>query len=383
MAGFNALIPAAVTGAFVFGLAPVLLAALRAPLAARLAMDQDRAGGFVTALSWTLVPLLLLAGLLSDGWGGQVVVVLGSGVLAVGLAVLAGSQSAGQAGTGILLTGAGLAGLGVGSTVLMVPAFAPSQPAAATNLGTIFFTLGALLAPGLGDKLNRRWGLRRGLLAVALVALLPGLAAAFALLESIPTGSGPVGEVFASPLLWLAAAGLFCYVPLETTVANLSGRVLAESGHALGLTAVLTAGFWVSFLACRLGTGLFLSQGILLVANPEPWITLLLAVFTAILLGNVIGMVDARGAGLGLVAAGASMGPLLPTLLGKAVRLFPQAPGSACGAVLAAGTAGGLILSPLIARYARRVSARDALRVPLALALLLGVACLFLAFLER
>ena len=58
---------------------------------------------------------------------------------------------------------------------------------------------------------------------------------------------------------------------------------------------------------------------------------------------------DGGVTGLGLVAAGASMGPLLPTLLGKAVRLFPQAPGSACGAVLAAGTAGGLILSPLIA----------------------------------
>src|SRR5207247_920844 len=149
-----------------------LLASFQGPLLRQLGGRENRSLGLLTLLYFVLVPMSLVSGLVVDQWGVQENLIVGALVLALGLAVVAGSQTRLRAGTGILLMGTGGACLATGSCVLMPQAFFSNDPLAATFLGTLFLSLGALAAPLLAERLVPRYGVRQSLLGIALVPLL-------------------------------------------------------------------------------------------------------------------------------------------------------------------------------------------------------------------
>jgi fucose permease len=326
--------------------------------------------------------MLLVAGWLIDRIGVGPILICASIVLAMGFVALAVGETIGQATVALLLIGGAAAGLLVGSVVLMPPALGWTEPAAATNLGSIFFLLGAVAAPPLFTPILGRWGLRQSLLGMALLALVP------ALLIIVPAWPKPVATDhqatgFNSPVLWLAAAVLFFYLPLEHHLAGRCGPYLTELGHPLRLTAALTVGFWIAFVAMRVATGWFLALDRLAVRDFEPWYILGLAAFGAIALGNILSLSDGRGAGAGVILLGACLGPIMPTLLGMVYRLSPSDPGIACGTVVAVGWLGAGLVPPMDRLFAGAgSSARDRLQFPLALFLALGAAALVLTLIQ-
>ncbi len=383
MTAASALIPATLTGAFAFGTGPALLMGLRPVLAKRLGVEERSVGRLSAALSLLLAPLLLVAGLLGDHWGSQEVLICGALAQSVGLCALAAGRTFRRAAAAVVPLAVGGAGLGVASIVLMPRAFFPTNPAAATLLGTLFFTLGALLAPALANRLVAWTDVRRSLLVLALLSLVPGLAAAVTPWPPAPAGPAAAAYALDAPVLWVAALVLFFYVPLEVALAAWSSKYLIELGHRPGLASTLMTGFWLSFLACRAAAGLLWGDSELILADPEPWIILLLALAAAITLGNLAGAERSHNASLGLFLVGAFLGPVLPLLLGFVLRVFaPEVRGIACGAVLALGTVGGLLVPLAAGGYARRADGRDVLRIPLALALLVAGSALILALLQ-
>jgi fucose permease len=114
-----------------------------------------------------------------------------------------------------------------------------------------------------------------------------------------------------------------------------------------------------------------------------PWLIVVLALLSAVTLGNLVGATYWRHGGLGLLLVGACFGPIFPTLVGLVLQTFPDAQGVAYGTMFAVGGTSGLMLPPLIGYYARRKTVREALRIPVVLALLLAAPALVLALVLR
>jgi fucose permease len=378
MANPQALIPATLASAFVFGMVPTLLTRARLPWARHLGITEQRAQALTVAGALALVPMMLVGGVALDKWGPTGGIVVGSVLLALGLAALAVSRTVGQALAPVLLIGGGGACLGIGSCILMPMALFPGNPLAAANFGTLGFALGALLTGSLVDKMIDRWGVQKALLGLALTALLPGVILTCTPWSEPHQAPAGLGQSLGGPLLWLTTVAVLLYSPLEARLAAWSTRYLTAMGHRPNLAVVLTTGFWLSFLASRLVAG-FLTAPELLLKYPEPWIVFTLALGIAIVLGNVAGTLTPRSAGVGMILVGAGLGPIFPTLLGLVLAQLPQAPGSACGVLFAAATLGGLVLPALRGEVGQSADASKALRYQMLLALALGGVALAIA----
>jgi fucose permease len=380
MSGFETVTPVTITSAFVVGMVLALLGSIKLPLAKRLELNEVRVGGLLSALMLALIPLMLLSGILIDQLGVRGVLLVGSLVTALALFGLALSQTYAHALGAILVAGAGAACLSSGSSVLMPRAFFPDNLAASANLGNVFFGLGALVTPKLADFLIRGLGFRRALGLLAIGSLVPALLASLTLAGAfpVPVQHGDLWAVLSSPILWLTGLAFFLYAPLEGSLSTWATTYLTEVGMRENRAAWLLSGFWLAFLTARLFTAVLQHRGVL-PQGSEPWLLVILALASAVFLGNMAGANRENSAIGGLLLVGAFFGPIFPTLVGILFGHFPsQDHGTAFGAMFALGASGSLVLPPLIGGYARRTSVRKALRIPVFMALALAAVLLVL-----
>jgi fucose permease len=375
---FHSVTAVTISGAFVFGLLLVLLESLRTCLVKRLDLSPNRVDWLLSALNLTLIPMMLVSGILLDELGIKSIFWIGSLLTAVGVGALALSRTGGQALGAILLAGVGGACLSTGSTVLMSRAFFPENEPASQNLGNVFFGLGALVTPALVAGLVHRLDYRRAVGLLSLLCLVPALLAAFTEQNGFRSGgeAANLGEVLRSPLLWLAALVFLLYAPLEGSLGAWATEYLTYRGFRASTAAWFLSGFWLMFLLARLGTALLLEQGTLFASKAAPWLVVVPALAAAVFLGNMVGARTRWSGAFGLLLVGACFGPIFPTLVGILLTLFPRERGTAYGAMFAIGAAGNLVLPPLIGVYARRRTVQRALIIPLAMALLLALAAM-------
>ncbi len=188
MTGFQSVTAVTISGAFVFGMVLVLLGSMRLLLAKRFDLSEGRVDWLVSALNLSLIPMMLVSGMVIDKLGVKNVLLVGSLLTSLALWLLALSTTSLRALGSILLAGVGGACLSTGSIVLMHKAFfTDSSEAASQNLGNVFFGLGALATPTLAEFLIERLGYRRALSLLAIVCLLPALLAAA--MAAPPSGS--------------------------------------------------------------------------------------------------------------------------------------------------------------------------------------------------
>ncbi len=369
------LIAVTIASAAAFGMLLALLGSIKLALAKRLNIDEARVGGLLSAFFLALMPMMLLSGMLIDTLRVEWVVLLGSLLLALAVFGLALCRSYAHCLGAILLAGVAGPCLSAGSSVLMPRAFFPDNPAASTNLGNVFFGLGALLTPALADLLLRWLGFRRAVGLLAVVFLAPAVAMALTSREAFAIPAGPRGslvEVLSSPTLWLTALVFFLYCPLEGALGTWATTYLTGLGYREGRAALLLSGFWLTFLGGRLLTSVLQYRHIL-PPGSEPWLICLLALLAAMALGNLAGASRMGNAGSGLLLLGLLLGPIFPTLVGLLFDHFEEhSRGTAFGAMFALGATGNLLLPPLIGAYARRTTVQRSLRIPLILALLLS-----------
>jgi fucose permease len=393
MSGLHTITAATIAGAFVFGMVVALLGSIKLPLAKRFQIDETRIGGLLSVLNLALIPTMLLSGFLLDHWGVRPVMLLGSVLTALALlGFLVGKDYRGAL-LCIAVLGLGGACVSTSSIVLMPRAFfgeAPEQMTASLNMGNVFYGLGALMMPALADLLMRTVHFRTTMIILAVLALAP------AVLILLPSGDdfalranqGDLGDILAntklstSPALWLAGLLFFLYSPVEFAIATWATTYLTDLGYRESRSAWLLSGFWLTFLASRLGTAYLEHSGVL-----PPWtdagVILLASVGAAVALGNLAGSSSRGNAGLGLLLLGVALGPIMPTLLGIVFRTFPmEKHGTAYGAVFAIGSTGTLILAPIIGAYARWRNVQLSLRIPMILCLAITAVALMMGLMN-
>jgi MFS family permease len=373
-----------IAAALVFGFTLALRGLLKLTLT-RPAVADDRYGDRLTAvLDYSLIPGVLLGGLLLDDVGALFVLIAGSVMTAVGVFALGFRPGFRQAAAAAVTAGVGASFLGVGAVVLSPSAFSGADhPSASLNFGYVFIALGALIAPPLCELLVAGLGVRRGLGVVGLICLIPSLLAVLAgptALQTAPVESSrPVDLLDGHSPVWLAALVCLLYAPLEAAIVVWAANSLCHFGRDERQSAGLLTSFWLFFVGSRLLTGL-LQHTRYLPPESDRFVVVGAALLAAVVLGNLAGTARADSIRSGLLLLGFLLGPILPTFLGMVFSRLEHeqigAVGTAFGVLFVAGSLGGLVYASVRRDPGGPQAVQVALRLPLALALMLALAAL-------
>jgi fucose permease len=372
MSGSQALLALTICCAFSFGLLVVLFTSMRWHLASHLGVSHRRLDSLWAAMNFALVPLTFVAGYTIDQGDVRWVVVAGSVLVFLALLILRSVNTFRGAMTAYLLTAGGGGCISAASIVLMPLAFfGPGEATASLNMGNVFFAVGALIAPALADVLLRGTGLRRSLLLLAFGSLLPGIIAVLTPADVLPRAQDTdVVSMLTEPVVLLAAGVFFLYAPLEGCLHTWASSYLHNMGYDERRVHRLIAAFWSSFLVGRLLLA-WMQHSRWLPEHAERWYVCILALGATVMLGNLAGAVHRRSASFGLVLLGLFLGPIFPTLVGFLFSIYPSGHGTLFGTLFALGSAGSLVIAPLMSARVNRTSPQAALRIPLTLGILL------------
>jgi fucose permease len=371
-----------IASAFVLGMALSLLGSIKLDLGRRLKIGDTRTGYLLSVLHLTLIPFMVLSGLLLDRLGVSLMIAAGSVFICLALITFAWTERYGSAIAAVFLLGVGAACMSPATIVLMPQAFFEERLGASLNLGNVFFALGALITPTLVEVLLIGTGYRRALMWLCLAAVVPLAIVPFAAPSRL-VESTEVGKVFTEPDLWFAGLVFAFYGPIEYFLSTWTTTFLTYLGHQEERAAWLLSAFWLAFLAGRVIMALveiqYLSDDSW--AKAEPWIIVALAFFVCVALGNLAGAVSRQRAAWGLLLLGLLLGPIFPTLVSVLFNndRFTGERGTAYGGMFAIGSLGSFVLPPVIGMYARRSNIQHALRIPLLVGLAMLVASVILA----
>ena len=291
-----------------------LLGSVKLALAQKLRIDEAQVGGLVSLFGFTMIPVILTTGFLTDLMGRQVILIGGTILMALGLLVLAASRRYATALVSVLLLSAAWAAqINVINVlvphVLQPPAFLSGDIPAisfATNLGNVFFGLGAFLTPLTVSWAFGRLGLASGLRLLAglvvLQAVMAGLSefpAAMSAGEGGSVMSSETWSLLGDPIMWLCAMALFFHGPLEAAMGAWTTTFLGNRGVPEARAATLLSAFWLAFMASRLFTAFVLGpstarvvSGLGLETRSEAVLILVLALGCV---GITSGLVISRG----------------------------------------------------------------------------------------
>jgi fucose permease len=360
--------PMMVAALLVGGMGVALLGSIKLPLARRLQIDEAQVGGLVSLFAFVMIPVIFTAGFLTDLVGRQAVLFSGSLLFAASLGLLALARTYTLALVAVILLG-GAWSLLINVGNVLTPVAFPGSKVYATNLANVFFGLGAFLTPLAVAFLIRRASLPGALALLAALALIPGVLAVpidfSALLPAAAATSGlGMRTLLADPILWLCGLALFCYGPLEASMAAWTTTYLRDRGVQEEKASSLLSGFWLVYMLARLVTAFSLPAG------REAVFILILALASVGVLAAFVSSRSQLLAMLTVLAAGLVFGPIFPTIVAILLGHFPEAlHGRAVGLFFAIGGIGWTTIPILIGAYARRTSVQRGFSIAVAVAI--------------
>lgn len=367
---------------FTFGTIVALLGSIKLKLVPQIRGDDLQFGKIVSVLQITMVIMAILTGILRDNVGYQWVIVLGGLLSAAAIFLIGSSTSTASVAMACVLLGIGAQFVNIAGNTLLPTLF--QDPAAGSNLGNAFFGLGALLIPAVTARLLQSFRLKQALSVVALIALLPTIAAFGSTFPTLPRqfdtalAVGLLGNI----VTWLSALTLFCYIGLEVSMATWITTYASDLGADHSQAANTLSIFFVFMMISRLLSGLqHYATGVDLTPNGGP-ILFTLAMLSA---GVILWMTTAptlKHGRIGVAAAGFLFGPIFPTTIGVTFQHFdPSQWGTLFGVIFAIGLLGATWLPVWIGLIAKGKSVRVGLRLLTATSVVLAVLSILLGFL--
>lgn len=376
--------PMAIAALLVCGVGVALLGSMKLSLARRLRIDEARVGGLVSAFGFTIIPMILVSGFLTDRFGEQMVLAGGSFLMGVALFTLAQARTYPHAFVAILLMGSAWSAI-VNAINVIIPAAFGGSLTYATNLANVFFGIGAFVTPiGLSTLLKKR-EVPLILSALAAAVLVPGFLALLVDFSTLvpATAVAPlqvpesvVMSLLADPVFWLCALGFFFYSPLEAAMGAWSTTFLGERGLTEGTALRWLSAFWLFFLFSRLITAFTLPAG------QETRLVLALSLACIVVMATVVFSRSQGTAVFSVVAAGLVFGPIFPTIIALLLGHVPiEARGRAVGLFFAIAAVGWTVIPALIGAYAKRTTIQRGFLVAVASAV--GLTIIAVALLGR
>lgn len=357
-----------------------LLGATSVKLMPRLGIDKGRFGTLISMFMAVCLVASLIAGPVLDQVGYKPVAVTGFTVTSLAIMLLGMSRTFAGTAAACTLLGVGAISLNTaGNTLIPVVLFDGKNPAAASNLGNVFFGLGLLLTPLTAAWLFRRTSYEKTLFTMGMLVLLP---LPFALSATYPTSQATflyskAATLLADPVVLVAGLVLFCYFGLEASFAHwlpaFGKEVVSEARPDLEPRAAdAFAQRLLSWFAVGMMSGRFLVSQIPTITEYGAWFIAGAAVVAAgviFAMTRVRSMTQSRGLSL---LSGLVFGLCFPTTVGVTLAQFSRdVYGTVFGVIFAIGLVGCVIVPKLIGNVARRSSIQQGMRYLLPLCVLL------------
>lgn len=348
------------------GMCYAVLGALKLPLAERLNMDEAKVGGLISSFGLMVGPIIFSAGFLTDAFGRQPIIVIGSFVVAGALVLLGTTKRYSIAIIGAGLLAAGWALIINVANVLMYAAY--SNPLVAMNLGDFLFGFGAFVTPMLVAFVLKKRGL--GTLGSILAASAVFLALFGLFVKMNPEAGGSAAaevamtfkQLISDPIMWFCGLSLMFWAPLESATAAWTTTFVTklskeEDERAKRLASWTLSGFWLGFMGSRLiAAALF---HIFHIAEVEA-ARVIHIILVCLIIAAMCVLVVSRSRTLtiaGIIAAGLIAGPFFPNLMAVLLSHFPaEIHGRAVGTLFAFASVGWTVIPLAIGAVAKKTN---------------------------
>ncbi|MCP5114049.1 MAG: MFS transporter [bacterium] len=358
----------AVLGVFNFGMVVAFIGSIKLRLAERLSIDDARFGRLIAVWQVTSLVTMLLVGPLLDQFGHRPILILGFLIVALSILLFATSVNMNVIFCASFLLGVGGSCVNAGGNTLLPAAIDPDNPAAASNLGNVFFGLGAFVMPFIIAYLFERMSFRGALSVFAVVAAVAVVPAALASYPQVSSGFelSTAVDLTGNTAVWIAALCLFCYIGLEVSMASWTTTYLRDVGWNEKRSGLLFSAFWVAMMIGRLATSRFVTTEI-------GRATIQTVVCVAATLILVMTLTRRRGVGaFCVVLLGFCFAPIFPTTVGLTFARFePALYGSVFALIFAVGLAGSSVVPAAIGSVSKQRSISTGMRILVALAVVL------------
>ncbi|HQH67798.1 MAG TPA: MFS transporter [Candidatus Hydrogenedentes bacterium] len=360
----------AVSGVFCLGFCFALLGSLSVKIMPRLGIGKAAFGTLVAGFMFSSTLSCLALGFFVDALGYRPIAVSGFVGVALCTLLLARCRAFAPAMAACILLG--LCAMSVntaGNTLITITLFDGTNPAAASNLGNVFFGAGLLLTPLLASVLFERLQFDRAVSLLAIFPALPVLPALFAQYPAIETGYSLASAlaIVREPAVIAASVWAFFYSSIETVLSSWlpsCGKEVferAEPGvaeaHRDASAQRLLSYFALAIIASRVG----MSLAPWLAAHGVPVVT----AGSMLLILSLAGLrfaQSSRACRLCVIVAGLGIGPCYPTTLGMVFsKFYPGVYGTIFGTMSTLGMFGGTVAPKIIGNIAQRSSVQRAL----------------------
>jgi len=369
---------------FGLGMCFAILGSIGVKLMPRLKIDQSKFGTMISAFMFTCLLASLVMGVVVDKIGFKPVAIFGFIATAACIFILAYGKTFLSCLVPCLLLGFGAMALNTaGNTLIPSILYGGENPAAASNMGNIFFGLGLFLTPLVVSFLFKKVSYEKAVAALGVIVLAPVVVAVLAIYPPASAGFAIDDAValLAEPVVLVAALALFCYISLESSFCNWLAPYGKEvlSKDAEGDSSVFDAKgqqllsvFAIAMMAGRL------------CASFIPWITTYGGMFIAGASIVVAAIIFAMSLGKkswlwGLAAlAGFAFAPCFPTIVGVTASKHPENFGSVFGIIFAIGLLGGVFVPKTIGKLAEGSSIQKSIKLLIPACVLLVVFAIIL-----
>jgi fucose permease len=376
----------AVACVFGLGMCFSLLGSIGVKLMPRLAIDRGRFGTLISSFMFTCLVMSLIIGLITDKVGYKPVAIFGFFAASLCIFLLARAQTYASAALCCFFLGFGAMALNTaGNTLLPVVLFGGKNPAAASNLGNVFFGLGLFLTPLIVSFFFRKTTYPKTVSLLGVLILVPVVPAVMAEYPKAAAGFSlaEAGSLLAQPVVLLGAVVLLLYSSIETSFCNwltpyakeMFSRVRSDNDEgAVDASAQrMLSVFAVAMMAGRL------------IASQVPAITrygsLVIGGVMLVSAAIILGMAVVKKAWLVPVLAalsGLMLAPCFPTTVGLVYSKHPANFGSVFGVIFAGAMLGGVVVPKAIGNLAKGATIQKSLRLLIPICLLVAGSVLVL-----
>jgi fucose permease len=374
---------------FGLGLCFALLGSIGVKLMPRLNIDRGRFGTLISYFMFTCLVVSLVVGVITDRVGFGPVAVFGFLATALAVMLLARARAFGPTVLCCVILGSGAMALNTaGNTLIPVVLFGGQDPAAASNLGNVFFGLGLFLTPLIVSLLFRKTTYPKAVsllgvlilipVAPAILAEYPKAAAGFSLAEAV--------SLLAQPVVLAGAIVLLLYSSIETSFCNwltpYAKEIFSRTRPNADEGAVdASAQRMLSFFAIAMMAGRLVASQVPAITRYGSQVVGGVMLVSAAIIFGLARVKKAAPVPVLAALAGLMLAPCFPTTVGLVYSKHPANFGSVFGVIFAGAMLGGVVVPKAIGNLAKGATIQKSLRLLIPICLLVAGSVLALGML--
>jgi fucose permease len=374
---------------FGLGLCFSLFGSIGVKLMPRLDIDRGRFGTLISTFMFTCLVLSLVIGMITDKIGYKPVAV--SGFLASSLCIFLLARSRTYASTALccVLLGLGAMALNTaGNTLIPVVLFGGKNPAAASNLGNVFFGLGLFLTPLIVSFLFRKTTYPKAVSLLGVLILMPVVPAIMAEYPKAAAGFSVSEAVslLAQPIVLVGAIVLLFYSSIETSFCNwltpCAKEIFSRARPNDDEGAVdASAQRMLSFFAIAMMAGRLIASQVPAITQYGSRVVGGVMLVSAAIIFGLARVKKASHVPVLAALAGLMLAPCFPTTVGLVYSKHPANFGSVFGVIFAGAMLGGVVVPKAIGNLAKGATIQKSLRMLIPICLLVAGSVLVLGML--